>query len=311
MRKRYGFLPIRFHAEKHSSGSLVRCELAFTALILAAVMAAAFPENGFAGNTRTVIASGKVELQTSDLKEDGQWEKLGGLLFCSGGEENGITTEAKVQIGNWDYNANARLLSGRLLADELQKQREKKEQIRRQEDEQRKKEQERILQERAKKAAEEEAAAQKAAEEAAKKAEEEARAKAEEEKKAARKIHCTEEDYQALLKIVQAEAGGCDEKGKILVANVVMNRVRSDEFPDSIRDVVYEPAQFQPVSTGSINSVHVSDETVRCVDKALAGEDYSQGALYFMNRKGSGSSASWFDRNLDFLFAHDGHEFFK
>ena len=121
----------------------------------------------------------------------------------------------------------------------------------------------------------------------------------------------TESDYNVLLRIVQAEAGGCDMKGKILVANVILNRVESDEFPDTITDVVYEKRQFSPVSNGSINRCKVEEETVEAVDRALAGEDYSEGALYFMNRRGSGSSASWFDRNLNYLFAHDGHEFFK
>ena len=50
-----------------------------------------------------------------------------------------------------------------------------------------------------------------------------------------------------------------------------------------------------------------SDEDVyKRQDRALAGEDYSNGALYFMNRRASGSAASWFDRRLTYLFAHDG-----
>jgi N-acetylmuramoyl-L-alanine amidase len=121
----------------------------------------------------------------------------------------------------------------------------------------------------------------------------------------------SDEDYQILLRIVQAEAGGCDAKGKILVANVVMNRVHSKTFPETVKSVVYQRSQFQPVSTGVIDSVKVSSETVACVDRALAGEDYSEGALYFMNRKASGKLANWFDNRLTYLFAHDGHEFFK
>lgn len=113
------------------------------------------------------------------------------------------------------------------------------------------------------------------------------------------------------MRIVQAEAGICDKKGKILVANVIINRVLSDEFPDSVRAVVYQPSQFQPVSNGAINSARVTAETIESVDRALEGEDYSGGALYFMNRRGSGSAASWFDRHLKYLFAHDGHEFFR
>ena len=122
----------------------------------------------------------------------------------------------------------------------------------------------------------------------------------------------SESDYNVLLRIVQAEAGVCDEKGKILVANVVLNRVKSQEFPDSVRSVVYEPSQFSPVSDGSINSVKVTEETKECVNRALEGEDYSDGALYFMNRRGSRSRAvSWFDSHLTYLFRHQNHEFFK
>lgn len=122
----------------------------------------------------------------------------------------------------------------------------------------------------------------------------------------------TESDYNVLLRIVQAEAGGCDMKGKILVANVILNRVESNEFPDTITDVVYEKRQFSPVSNGSINRCKVEQETVEAVDRALAGEDYSEGALFFMNRRASsGSNVRWFDTHLDYLFQHGGHEFFK
>lgn len=129
---------------------------------------------------------------------------------------------------------------------------------------------------------------------------------------AGKAIRCTPRDYEVLLKIVQAEAGICDEKGKIMVANVILNRVRNSEFPDTITDVVYERSQFSPVSDGRINTCEITQETIECVDRALAGEDYSEGALYFMNRRGSASSnIEWFDRKLTFVTKHGGHEFFK
>lgn len=125
-------------------------------------------------------------------------------------------------------------------------------------------------------------------------------------------VTCSGNDYQVLLKIVQAEAGGCDIKGRILVANVVLNRVKSSKFPDTVTDVVYERSQFSPVSNGTIYTCRVTQETVNAVDRALAGEDYSQGALYFMNRGGSsGKNISWFDSHLKYLFKHGNHEFFK
>lgn len=134
----------------------------------------------------------------------------------------------------------------------------------------------------------------------------------EKERKAGAMVSYTEEDYQVLLKIVQAEAGICDDKGKILVANVVLNRVRNREFPDTITGVVYERSQFSPVIDGSINTCRVTEQTIDCVNRALAGEDYSEGALYFMNRGVSASSnVRWFDGRLTFVMAHGGHEFFK
>lgn len=132
------------------------------------------------------------------------------------------------------------------------------------------------------------------------------------EKVVKKSVSYSQEDYDVLLRIVQAEAGVCDEEGKILVANVILNRVRDDKFPNTIKQVVYQKSQFSPVSNGSIRSVKVTQETRDCVDRALAGEDYSRGALYFMNRSGARSgAASWFDSRLTFLFRHENHEFFK
>ncbi len=122
----------------------------------------------------------------------------------------------------------------------------------------------------------------------------------------------SDSDYNTLLRIVQAESGGCDIIGKILVANVILNRVESDEFPDSIHGVVYQKHQFSPVIDGSINRCKVTEETREAVERALNGEDPSEGALYFMNRSRSASkNVRWFDTKLSFLFKHGEHEFFK
>lgn len=124
------------------------------------------------------------------------------------------------------------------------------------------------------------------------------------------------DDYMTLLRIVEAEAGGEDLEGKLLVANVVLNRVLSDSFPDNVVDVVYQKSkgvtQFQPVSSGSINTVKISEQTIEAVEMALSGEDESEGALYFAARKSADPERmKWFDEHLVFLFQHGGHEFFK
>lgn len=125
----------------------------------------------------------------------------------------------------------------------------------------------------------------------------------------------SQEDYEALLRIVQAEAGSEDEKGKMLVAGVVLNRVESNRFPDTVKEVVLQHVdgvyQFSPVANGTYYSVKISDETKCAVDKVLAGEDDSKGALYFASRKYADSEKmKWFDRSLTHLFDYGGHEFF-
>ncbi len=125
-------------------------------------------------------------------------------------------------------------------------------------------------------------------------------------------ISYSDSDYELFKRIVEAEAGVCDTKGRILVANVIINRVKSNEFPNNITDVVYQKSQFSPVYDGRLYSCKVTEKTVEAVNRALAGEDYSQGALYFMNRERSQAhNVSWFDRRLTYLFQHDRHEFFK
>ncbi len=128
-------------------------------------------------------------------------------------------------------------------------------------------------------------------------------------------ITLSAQDYETLLRIVQAEAGNEDIKGRILVANVVLNRVSDERFPDSVQEVVFQRAggraQFSPVANGTYYSVVVSEDTKEAVDRALAGEDYSEGALYFAARQYAGSSQMrWFDECLTKLFVYGGHEFF-
>lgn len=125
----------------------------------------------------------------------------------------------------------------------------------------------------------------------------------------------SDEDYANLLKIVEAEAGGEDLKGKILVANVIFNRIESPDFPSNVTDVIWERSggstQFSPVADGRIYTVTVSEETKEAVNRAIDGEDYSHGALYFMEeRYADEENVKWFKEELKFLFRHGVHDFY-
>lgn len=125
----------------------------------------------------------------------------------------------------------------------------------------------------------------------------------------------SDKDYEVLLRIVEAEAGGEDETGKLLVANVVLNRVDSTKFPDTVEEVVFQQEggcyQFSPVSNGRYESVCVSEETYEAVERALMGEDLSEGALYFVSEKyADPEKLEWFHSKLTLLYSHGGHNFY-
>lgn len=130
------------------------------------------------------------------------------------------------------------------------------------------------------------------------------------------KIVLNEEDKMILYKIVEAEAGGEDRTGKILVANVILNRLEDEHFPNTVEGVVFQQkdgvAQFSPVANGRYQAAVPGKETIEAVEAAIGGEDYSEGALYFMARKyAEEENVKWFDASLDKVLAHGGHEFYK
>ena len=125
------------------------------------------------------------------------------------------------------------------------------------------------------------------------------------------KYQLSDKDLDALQRIVEAEAGGEDQDGKLLVANVVLNRVNSEKFPDTVLEVVMQReqgvAQFSPTVDGRMDRVSVSQETVDAVSRVMNGEDVSAGALYF---KSIYSDSSWFDRSLSRVLEHGNHIFY-
>lgn len=126
----------------------------------------------------------------------------------------------------------------------------------------------------------------------------------------------TEKEFQILCRIVEAEAGGEDADGRVLVANVILNRMKNEAFPDTVEEVVFQKNngrfQFSPLYDGRYEKVSISEETKEAVERALSGEDLSEGALYFAARKAADpEKMKWFDTHLTKLFTHGGHEFFS
>ncbi len=89
-------------------------------------------------------------------------------------------------------------------------------------------------------------------------------------------------DHRLLSKLVYAEARGEPYKGQVAVAAVVLNRVRSSSFPNTISGVIYQKNAFSCVSNGSINKTPDSS-AIRAARDAMNGWDPTGGCLYFYN----------------------------
>ena len=115
------------------------------------------------------------------------------------------------------------------------------------------------------------------------------------------------EEY-LLAKIAQAEAGSESVQGKALVIMVVLNRVKDDDFPNSIEEVLYQENQFSPVEDGSFDRMEPDAdcwEALKVVKDSLY--DFSGGALYFENCR---ESNNWHSKNLKFLYQCGRHKFY-
>lgn len=97
-------------------------------------------------------------------------------------------------------------------------------------------------------------------------------------------------DHRLLARLVYAEARGEVYKGKVAVAAVVLNRVRSSSFPNTISGVIYQKSAFSCVSNGSINK-DPDNDSIRAARDAMNGWDPTGGCLYFYNPRKT--SDSW------------------
>ena len=92
-------------------------------------------------------------------------------------------------------------------------------------------------------------------------------------------------DKELLAALIFCEAGNQPYEGQVAVGAVVMNRVKSGSYPDTISDVIYQSGQFTPAMTGWLDSVLASggytDSAMQAAEDALAGSNPVGSCLYF------------------------------
>ena len=119
------------------------------------------------------------------------------------------------------------------------------------------------------------------------------------------------QDLYWLSKIISAESAGEPLRGKIAVGNVVLNRVRNEEYPNSVYEVIFDTkdgVQFTPVANGSIENAP-TEESIMAAKICL--EDYklsNHNILFFLNPQIS--TSTWVPQNRDFVMTIGRHDFY-
>lgn len=117
-------------------------------------------------------------------------------------------------------------------------------------------------------------------------------------------IEITYDEAQLLLKVAQAEAGNQGSDGMWLVMSVILNRVDSSDFPDSITEVVTQKYQFSTVLNGSIDKVEISPECHEALARIERG-DVAPEIIGFETTK-----SKTLDRYFSPAFAYRDHQFY-
>jgi N-acetylmuramoyl-L-alanine amidase len=122
---------------------------------------------------------------------------------------------------------------------------------------------------------------------------------------------CTEEDFYWLCRIISAESKGESLLGQIAVGNVILNRVASEEFPDTVKGVVFDRkngVQFEPVSNRTIYD-EPTEQSVLAARLVLAGVDAAGESLYFFNP--ALSKGQWVRANRTYDSTIGCHRFYQ
>ena len=113
-----------------------------------------------------------------------------------------------------------------------------------------------------------------------------------------------------LSRIIYAESGGESITGQIAVGNVILNRVKSSQFPDTVEGVIFDrkdAVQFEPVGNGRIYQTP-SAQSVEAAKRALDGENVIGSALYFYAP--ALSQGTWINANCTYQQTIGCHRFY-
>jgi len=120
-----------------------------------------------------------------------------------------------------------------------------------------------------------------------------------------------EEDIYWLSRIIQAESGGEPLLGKIAVGNVIINRKNRNDYPNTLKGVIFDKkygTQFTPVANGSIYNTPSSD-SIKAAKIVLDGYSLNEHMIFFLNPRAA--TNFWITQNRIFVMKIGNHAFYK
>lgn len=114
----------------------------------------------------------------------------------------------------------------------------------------------------------------------------------------------TYDEAQLMMKTAQAEAGNQGEDGLFFVLSCIVNRVRSEDFPNTVTEVITQEGQFSTVESGAIYKVKLSPEVHTALARIEKGE-VAEEIVAFENKR-----SSYLERYFSEAFTYRDHKFY-
>lgn len=118
------------------------------------------------------------------------------------------------------------------------------------------------------------------------------------------RYYISDEDMDLLLRVGVLEAGEVDVEGIAQVMQVVLNRLESDKFPNTISEVIFQRKQF--CTAKRLAKANITDSAREALEAVKKGDYTANEALYFESLPGK----AW-EKCHKYLFSYGGHDFYK
>jgi spore germination cell wall hydrolase CwlJ-like protein len=132
------------------------------------------------------------------------------------------------------------------------------------------------------------------------------------------KQRISDDELYLLAKIIECEARDEPFDGKLAVGLVVLNRVRSPKFPNTIEGVIFQKGQFQPITDGGWATKEPSPEAFDAARRVLEGVDVNgengrpvgDAKFFIYEAIADQSSIGWFKSKLQYVTTIGNHDFY-